>query len=178
MLGVLLHVIGDALNNIGVIIAAVVIWQATYEGRFYADPGVSMGIAIMILLSALPLVKNSGAILLQSAPRGVDPQDVKHDLEKVSPRTMFWPSICCNTDCKSRFLGSSRSMSCTSGAWIRRRPLPQHMLLYRTRRSPASWRGRRPSASVYMLMAFTLQLCNRNCQVQRLPSQRTPLHRH
>ena len=83
MMGVFIHVIGDALNNIGVIIAAVVIWQTHYDARFYADPGVSMGIAIMILLSAIPLVKNSGTILLQSAPRGVDLDDVKHDLEKV-----------------------------------------------------------------------------------------------
>lgn len=55
MMGVMIHVIGDAVNNIGVIIAAAVIWKAHYEGRFYADPGVSMGIAIMILLSSLPL---------------------------------------------------------------------------------------------------------------------------
>ncbi|KAH8664997.1 cation efflux system protein czcD [Tricladium varicosporioides] len=83
MLSVLMHVIGDAINNIGVIIAAVVIWKAKYEGRFYADPGVSVGIAIMILLSAFPIMKRSGAVLLQSAPLGVDLEDVKHDLEKV-----------------------------------------------------------------------------------------------
>jgi zinc transporter 1 len=58
MMGVLVHLIGDAINNVGVIIAAAVIWKAKYEGRFYADPGVSMGIAIMILLSALPLGKS------------------------------------------------------------------------------------------------------------------------
>jgi len=83
MLGVLIHVMGDALNNVGVIIAALVIWKTTYSGRFYADPGVSMGIAMMIVLSALPLVGNSGTILLQSAPRGVVLGDVKHDLEKI-----------------------------------------------------------------------------------------------
>lgn len=83
MMGVLVHVIGDAINNIGVIIAAAVIWKAKYEGRFYADPGVSMGIAIMILLSSLPLVKNSGSILLESVPLGVSLEDVRHDLEKV-----------------------------------------------------------------------------------------------
>jgi zinc transporter 1 len=54
-MGVLVHLIRDAINNIGVIIVAAVIWKAKYEGRFYADPGVSMGIAIMILLLALPL---------------------------------------------------------------------------------------------------------------------------
>lgn len=83
MMGVLVHVIGDALNNLGVIIAALVIWLTQYPSRYYADPGVSMGIACMILISALPLVKNSGTILLQSAPRGVNVADVKHDLEKI-----------------------------------------------------------------------------------------------
>ena len=79
----MIHVIGDALNNIGVIISALVIWLTTYDARFYADPGTSMGIAIMILLSSLPLVKQSGKILMQSAPRVVVLSDVKHDLEKV-----------------------------------------------------------------------------------------------
>ncbi|THV75821.1 hypothetical protein D6D29_08620 [Aureobasidium pullulans] len=83
MMGVLVHLVGDAINNIGVIIAAAVIWQAKYEGRFYADPGASMGIAFMILASSIPLVKNSGAILLESVPLGVNLEDVKHDLEKV-----------------------------------------------------------------------------------------------
>ena len=55
MLGVLLHVIGDAINNVGVIISALVIWLAHYDGKYYADPGVSMGIAVMILISSIPL---------------------------------------------------------------------------------------------------------------------------
>ncbi|KAJ5701822.1 hypothetical protein N7488_009370 [Penicillium malachiteum] len=83
MMGVLIHVIGDCANNVGVIIAAAVIWFANYGGRFYADPAVSMGIAIMIFISSIPLIKQSGLILLQSAPQGVDHDDVKHDLEKI-----------------------------------------------------------------------------------------------
>jgi zinc transporter 1 len=55
MMAVLMHIAGDAMNNIGVIIVAAVIWKAKYEGRFYADPAVSMGIAIMIILSGLPV---------------------------------------------------------------------------------------------------------------------------
>jgi solute carrier family 30 (zinc transporter), member 1 len=57
MMAILMHIAGDAMNNIGVIIAAAVIWKANYEGRFYADPAVSMGIAIMITLSGLPVGK-------------------------------------------------------------------------------------------------------------------------
>ncbi|KAI1410280.1 cation efflux protein [Hypoxylon sp. FL1857] len=83
MMGVLFHVMGDACNNVGVIIAALIIWLTTSDARFYADPGISMGIAIMILVTSIPLVKNSGKILMQSAPKGVDIDDVRHDLEKI-----------------------------------------------------------------------------------------------
>ncbi|KAI1209529.1 cation efflux protein [Annulohypoxylon truncatum] len=83
MMGVLLHVIGDACNNVGVIIAALIIWLTSSEARFYADPGISMGIALMILLTSIPLVKNSGKILMQSSPKDVPLDDVKHDLEKI-----------------------------------------------------------------------------------------------
>lgn len=55
MKGVLLHVLGDAANNIGVIIAAAVIWGTTYSVRFYADPAVSLAISVMIFFSSWPL---------------------------------------------------------------------------------------------------------------------------
>ncbi|KAE8154573.1 cation diffusion facilitator family metal ion transporter [Aspergillus avenaceus] len=83
LMGVLIHIMGDCANNIGVIISGLVIWLTHYNGRLYADPAVSMSIAIMIFLSSLPLVKRSGMILLQSAPDGVEHEDVKHDLEQI-----------------------------------------------------------------------------------------------
>lgn len=83
MMGVIVHVLGDAFNNIAVIIAALVIWLVKSEARFYADPALSTVIAIMILASAIPLTKRSGTILLQSAPPGVRLDDVKHDLEMI-----------------------------------------------------------------------------------------------
>ncbi|KAI5468175.1 cation efflux protein [Mariannaea sp. PMI_226] len=83
MFGVFVHVVGDAINNIGVVIAAVVIWQTEGHRRYYIDPAISVFIAIMILLSAIPLTKNSGAILLQIAPPGIDLEHVKHDMEQV-----------------------------------------------------------------------------------------------
>ncbi|KAI0206383.1 cation efflux protein [Astrocystis sublimbata] len=83
MLGVFVHVLGDALNNVAVIIAALIIWLTKSPNRFYADPGISTFISIFIFASSIPLVKNSGKILMQSAPRDVDLEDVKHDLEKI-----------------------------------------------------------------------------------------------
>lgn len=55
MLGVLIHVLGDAANNVGVIISALVIWLTAYPARYYADPAVSMGIAMIILTTSIPL---------------------------------------------------------------------------------------------------------------------------
>ncbi|TLD23865.1 hypothetical protein PspLS_06804 [Pyricularia sp. CBS 133598] len=83
MAGVLLHVVGDAINNLGVILAAVIIWKTSSEARFYADPAISTFIAIMIFITAVPLVRKSGEILLQSVPVGLSPSDVTHDLEKI-----------------------------------------------------------------------------------------------
>jgi zinc transporter 1 len=57
MAGVILHVAGDAVNNVGVILAGLIVWKTNHPGRFYADPAVSMFIALMILISALPLGK-------------------------------------------------------------------------------------------------------------------------
>ncbi|BCS28138.1 cation diffusion facilitator family transporter [Aspergillus puulaauensis] len=83
LMGVFIHVMGDCANNLGVIIAGLVIWLADYHGRYYADPAVSMAIAVMIFFSSLPLIKRSGLILLQSAPDGVEHEDVKHDLLQI-----------------------------------------------------------------------------------------------
>lgn len=80
---VLIHVIGDAINNIGVIISALIIWFVKSPSRFYADPAVSMWIAIMIFGSAIPLTKRSGKMLLMSTPAGVKTEDIKHDLEAI-----------------------------------------------------------------------------------------------
>ena len=54
---VLIHILGDALNNVGVIIAAAVIWKASSEKRFYADPAMSLVIGIMLILTAWKLSK-------------------------------------------------------------------------------------------------------------------------
>ncbi|KAJ5373776.1 hypothetical protein N7517_005782 [Penicillium concentricum] len=84
MMGVMIHVIGDAINNLGVMAAGLVIWLAApHAGRYYADPGVSMFIAILIILSSFPLMRRAGMILLESVPTGVDMCDVKHDLEMI-----------------------------------------------------------------------------------------------
>jgi len=53
------------------------------RARFYADPAVSVFIAISIFLSALPLTKKTGLILLGSLPPNVDVSKVAGALEGI-----------------------------------------------------------------------------------------------
>lgn len=84
----MIHVIGDAINNLGIIVASLFIWFMSSDTKYYADPAVSVGISFMIFLTSLPLVKNSGVILLEGAPPKMDLADVKHDIEKVRHPTL------------------------------------------------------------------------------------------
>lgn len=83
MKGVFLHVLGDALGNVGVIATALFIWLTDFSWRFYADPVISLVITGIIFSSALPLVKSASLILLQGVPRGISLDDVKEDILEV-----------------------------------------------------------------------------------------------
>lgn len=64
----MIHVIGDAINNLGVMAAGLIIWLAApHPARYYADPGVSMFIAILIILSSLPLSESDSLGYNQTA---------------------------------------------------------------------------------------------------------------
>ena len=80
MRGVFLHVLGDALGNIGVIATALFIYLPDFSWRFYSDPVISLVITAIIFSSALPLVKSASLILLQGVPRGISLDDVKEDI--------------------------------------------------------------------------------------------------
>lgn len=83
MRGVFLHVMGDALGNIGVIISALIIWLTDWSGRYYTDPAISLAITVVILTSAIPLCKAASKILLQAVPVGIDVDNIKDDIEDI-----------------------------------------------------------------------------------------------
>lgn len=55
MRALVLHVLGDALGNVGVIATGLVIWLTTWPYKFYFDPVISLVITVIIFSSALPL---------------------------------------------------------------------------------------------------------------------------
>jgi len=83
MRGVFLHVMGDALGNIGVIGSALFIWLTKFSWRFYTDPIISLIITIIILASAIPLCQAASRILLQAVPAGIDIEEIKEDIKEL-----------------------------------------------------------------------------------------------
>ncbi|KAK3945410.1 Zinc/cadmium resistance protein [Diplogelasinospora grovesii] len=83
MNAMILHVIGDALGNVGVIVTALVIWLTDWPGRFYADPTVSLFITLIILRSTIPLTVATAKILLQATPESIDLNDVREDIQAL-----------------------------------------------------------------------------------------------
>lgn len=69
MKGVFLHILADTLGSVGVIISAILMQMF---GWMIADPICSMFIASLIILSVLPLIKDSVVILMQRQPYGLD----------------------------------------------------------------------------------------------------------
>ena len=55
MRALLLHVLGDALGNVGVIATGLIIWLTSWSFKYYCDPVISLVITAIIFHSALPL---------------------------------------------------------------------------------------------------------------------------
>lgn len=93
MLSVFLHLLGDAFNNILVIVSGAVVLATSHPspsspggrtgGFIYADPIASALVGLMILTSSLPLVKKTGRIMLEGAPIEVDIDGVRSDIMRV-----------------------------------------------------------------------------------------------
>lgn len=69
MRGAYLHVLGDLLGSVGAITAAVVI---LLTGWHVADPLISVFVALLILVGAWRLVRESVDILLEAVPKHID----------------------------------------------------------------------------------------------------------
>jgi zinc transporter 5/7 len=69
MQGIFLHILADALGSVAVIISTLL---TKYYGWSGWDPIASCIIAILIFLSAIPLVKSSGARLMLSLPNDLE----------------------------------------------------------------------------------------------------------
>ncbi len=56
MKALVLHVIGDALGNVGVIATGLIIWLSDWSLKYYCDPVISLLITVIIFHPPLRLV--------------------------------------------------------------------------------------------------------------------------
>lgn len=80
MLGIYLHILADTMGSVAVIISTLLIHYFGWPGF---DPIASCIIAILILLSALPLIRSSGRTLLLSIPASTE-YSLRDTLQGVS----------------------------------------------------------------------------------------------
>jgi cobalt-zinc-cadmium efflux system protein len=78
--GVYLHVAGDLLGSVGALLAGGII---ALTGWTRADALVSMVVALLILLSASRLVRESVDVLLEAVPRHISLTDVERRLASI-----------------------------------------------------------------------------------------------
>jgi len=92
-----LHVVGDALMSVGVIIGAVII---RYTGWYIVDPILSIVFSLVILKGSVAILYDASHILLEGVPKGIDINDVVAEIKRADHvmdvhRLHVW-SICSN----------------------------------------------------------------------------------
>lgn len=75
-----LHVLGDLLGSVAAIVAALVI---LWTGWTPVDPLLSVLVVALILAAGWRVVRDSGRILLEAAPRGQDVRAIEADLNRL-----------------------------------------------------------------------------------------------
>ena len=80
MRGVYLHVLGDALGSVIVIISALIIKYASGKWTLYVDPVMSILMVMLILKTSIPLLRESALILLQTVPTHIKIKEVQDRL--------------------------------------------------------------------------------------------------
>lgn len=77
-----IHMAGDALSAAAVVIAGVVV---RYTGWLYADPIVSLLIAVFIFWSAIGIVREASDVLMEKAPQHLDPEMLAARIGEIEP---------------------------------------------------------------------------------------------
>ena len=77
---ILIHNFGDALSNVAIIIGALAI---RWSGTIWVDPVIGIAIGLMVLWSAVGILRESSHILLEGLPRNLRLENVAHAILEV-----------------------------------------------------------------------------------------------
>lgn len=76
-----LHVLGDMLMSVGVIIAATIIYFR--PDMWYCDPICTYLFAVMILCTSYPTLKNCVLVMMEGSPESIDCIELEQDIFDV-----------------------------------------------------------------------------------------------
>jgi cobalt-zinc-cadmium efflux system protein len=131
-----LHVIADAAASVGVIIGAVIIY---YTGWHMADPLISVLVAVIIIRSAINIIREASGVLLEAVPSGLRLKEIVSDIVNIEGVTgvhslHVW-SICYNVfalsahvDITSDWKGRESQVVCA----INEKLAQSHLIFYTT----------------------------------------------
>jgi len=83
--GVYLHILGDALGSVIVMVSALIILLAHGTWTLYVDPVMSIIMVLIILKTSIPLLKETSLILMQTVPTHLNAVEIKKRLWKAFP---------------------------------------------------------------------------------------------
>jgi cobalt-zinc-cadmium efflux system protein len=75
-----LHIIGDLLGSVGVIIASIIIWATGWNP---IDPLISIVFALGIVYGSWKIIKQTVTVLMESTPEHIDPKAIEEDLKSI-----------------------------------------------------------------------------------------------
>lgn len=86
-----IHVIGDLIQSVGVVIAGYVIWFGKHYAeteeqikRFQlADPICTFFFSILVLFSTLTVLRDALRVLMEGTPRHIDHEEVRNELDEI-----------------------------------------------------------------------------------------------
>ena len=78
----IIHLLGDIVQSIGVIIAAIIIY--IWPNATIADPITTFLFSVLVLLTTIPVFKDCINILMENTPDEIDSVRVYNTIAKVS----------------------------------------------------------------------------------------------
>lgn len=76
----MIHIIGDIIQSIGVIVAAILVYFFNYA---IIDPITTIIFAIIVIFTTIPIVKQCISVIMHGTPQDINIDHVKNEILKV-----------------------------------------------------------------------------------------------
>lgn len=81
--GIFIHIVGDFLGSIGVLVSACVIQFTNWKYKYYLDPAISLLIVLILVHGSYKLFIKTSKTVLESTPHGVDMKLIREQLMEI-----------------------------------------------------------------------------------------------